>query len=284
MSLLWDPQGRVRGPWVALVFSLAAFGLGLGVNVLLAISGLWAYRDLDSPLMILSTLPTLVSGIGATIITWLAFREDTGLVDPHAPRRFGEGFVVGGLALVVCCVVPVVVGATSLRLTSRPPCASVVSGLIQLCTLAPAGLGEELLLRGLGLQALRRGFGDGAAVVLSSLAFGALHLFNPGATWVAALLVALVGAWFGALMIRTGSVWMPMGVHVAWNFFEGFVFGQPVSGNTPGTSLFVAGPAAPPGFWSGGAFGPEAAGWTAIVLTAGLLVTLRFPRRSAVLT
>ena len=92
--------------------------------------------------------------------------------------------------------------------------------------------------------------------------------------------MALVGAWFGATMIRSGSVWMPMGLHVAWNFFEGFVFGQPVSGNPPGTSLFVAGPAAPPGFWSGGAFGPEAAGWTALVLVAGLALTLVSPRRS----
>ena len=284
MSLLWDPQGRVRGPWVALVFTVVAFGLDLLLNVLLAIGGLWTSPELDSPQVILSTLPTLVAGVGATVLCWIAFREPTGLTDPHALRRFGEGFLLGGLALVACCVVPAVIGATSLRLTSRPLAAVAVSGLLQLYTLAPAGLGEELLLRGLALQALRRGFGDVAAVAISSLAFGALHLFNPGATWVAALLVALVGAWFGALMIRTGSVWLPMGVHVAWNFFEGFVFGQPVSGNLPGTSLFVAGVAERPGFWSGGAFGPEAAGWTAFVLVAGLALTLGLPRRSAVLT
>lgn len=284
MSLWWDPQGRVRGPWVALAFTVVAFGVDLLLNVLLAIGGLWTAPDLDSPLVILSTLPTLVAGVAATVLCWIAFREATGLTDPHALRRFGEGFLVGGLALVACCVVPAMIGATSLRLTSRPLAAVAVSGLLQLCTLAPAGLGEEMLLRGLGLQALRRGFGDVAAVAISSLAFGALHLFNPGATWVAALLVALVGAWFGALMIRTGSVWLPMGVHVAWNFFEGFVFGQPVSGNLPGTSLFVAGAAERPGFWSGGAFGPEAAGWTAFVLVAGLALTLALPRRSAVLT
>lgn len=278
MSLLWDPQGRVRGPWVALVFTIVAVGLDLLLNVGLAINGLWQRPELDSPLLILSTLPTLVAGVGATTITWIAFREPTGLTDPQAARRFGEGFLLGGLALAVCCVLPAAVGATSLRLTSGAPLEVLGSGLVQLCTLAPAGVGEELLLRGLGLQALRRGFGDAAAVALSSLAFGALHLFNPGATWLAALLVALVGAWFGAIMLRTGSVWMPMGLHVAWNFFEGFVFGQPVSGNPPGTSLLVAGPLAPPGFWSGGSFGPEAAGWTGLVLLAALGLTLAVPR------
>ena len=104
--------------------------------------------------------------------------------------------------------------------------------------------------------------------------------FNPAATWLAALQVALVGAWFGALTVRTGSLWVAMGLHVAWNFFEGFVFGQPVSGNAPGTSLLIGGNAAAPTFWSGGAFGPEAAGWTAVVLVLGLGLTLTLDLRS----
>ena len=181
-------------------------------------------------------------------------------------------------------MVPALVGATSLALTQRSPGRVAAAGLVQLITLAPAAFGEELLLRGVGFQALRRGMGDVAAVAFSSLVFGALHLFNPGATWVAALGVALVGAWFGALTIRSGSVWMAMGLHAAWNFFEGFVFGQPVSGNPPGTSILLANAEAAASFWSGGAFGPEAAGWTAVVLTLGLVLTLAIPRRSAVLT
>jgi membrane protease YdiL (CAAX protease family) len=225
-----------------------------------------------------------VAGIGATFITWLALKEPTGLADPRAPRRFLQGLAVGGFALTVCCLAPLAVGVTSLSLTSGTPGHVLGRGLMQLFTLAPAGIGEELLLRGLGLQALRRGFGDVPAVAISSVVFGALHLFNPGATWVAALLVALVGAWFGAVTVRTGSVWMAMGLHVSWNFFEGFVFGQPVSGNTPGTSLFLAQGPSTAGFWSGGAFGPEAAGWTAVVLALALGVTVALPRRSAALT
>lgn len=284
MSLLWDPQGRIRGPWVALVFAVVAIGFDLLLNAILAIGGLWKFPELDSPLLLLSTTPTLVAAIAATVITWIAFREPTGLVDAHPPRRFGQGFLVGGFALAVCCVVPLLVGATSLRLSSSAASQLLGSGLLQLCTLAPAGIGEELLLRGLGLQALRRAFGDVPAVAISSVVFGALHLFNPGASWVAALLVALVGAWFGAVTVRTGSVWMAMGLHVAWNFFEGFVFGQPVSGNAPGTSIFVASGPPTPGFWSGGAFGPEAAGWTAVVLAVALGLTLAWPRRTAALT
>ncbi len=284
MSLTRDPLGRVRGPWVALVFAIVAFGVGLLLKAVVAIAGLFAYRDLDSPLVLLSTLPTLLAGVAATLLCWVAFRESTGLVDASKALRFGGGFLLGGAALVIACVVPALVGATSLHLSGRGGGALLGAGLMQLFTLAPAGVGEELLLRGLGFQALRRSLGDVAAVAVTSVVFGALHLFNPGSSWLAVLEVALVGAWFGAITVRTGSVWTSMGLHVAWNFFEGFVFGQPVSGNPPGTSLFVAGRQADPSFWSGGAFGPEAAGWTAVVLAAALLLTLAWPRRSAVLT
>lgn len=286
MSLLWDSQGRIRGLWVACVFAVVAIGVDVGVNIVLAIGGLWKVPNLDSPLLILSTAPTLLAGFAATLITWFAFREETGLGNPRPYRPFGVGFGLGAFTLAVSCGVPLLVGATSLSLTSRPAGEVLTSGLVQLATLAPSGVGEELLLRGLGFQALRRTFGDVLAVAITSLVFGALHLFNPGATWVAALLVALVGAWFATVTVRTGTLWTAMGLHVSWNFFEGFVFGQPVSGNPPGSSVFVAGPAPAPGFWSGGAFGPEAAGWTAVVLAAALVLTLLvpLPRRSAALT
>ncbi len=283
MSLLRDAEGRVRAPYVVAVFAAIAVVIELGLALLMTLAGFHHFEMLDSPRVIFSTLPSLLAGVAATVFTWLAFREPTALNDLRVLPRFGAGFLIGGAALTLCCAMPAFVGATSLTL--NPSGLAVVGmGALQLLTLAPAGIGEELLLRGLGFQALRRGLGSVGAVALTSVVFGALHLFNPGATWLAALEVALVGAWFGALTVRTGSVWMSMGLHVAWNFFEGFVFGQPVSGNAPGTSLFVAGTEGHPGFWSGGAFGPEAAGWTAVVLTAGLALTVGFPRRSAVLT
>lgn len=282
--LLRDAEGRVRAPFVVGVFILIAIACEGVLTLLLGLVGLLTFSDLDSPRVIFATAPTLISGIAATLVTWLAFREPTGLNVPSPQVRFGQGFALGALALTIACVVPALVGSTSLSLTSKPATAVFAAGLTQLITLSPAGFGEELLLRGLGFNALRRGIGDVAAVIVSSVIFGALHLLNPSATWLAALQVALVGIWFGAVTVRSGSLWLAMGIHVAWNFFEGFVFGQPVSGNAPGTSLFLARYEPSPSFWSGGAFGPEAAGWTAVVLAIAIGATLLAPRRSAVLT
>lgn len=280
MNLLRDAEGRIRSPYVTGLFILVAVAFEGVLSLLLGFAGLLHFEDLDSPRVFFATFPTLVSGVGATLVCWLAFREPTGLNAASPLHLFGAGFLIGAVTLCVCCLVPALVGTTSLSLTPKSAGVVASAGLMQLLTLSPAGFGEELLLRGLGFNALRRGMGDVAAVAVSSVIFGGLHLFNPDATGLAALQVALVGAWFGALTVRTGSVWLAMGVHVAWNFFEGFVFGQPVSGNPPGTSLLIGRSGAVPTFWSGGAFGPEAAGWTAVVLVLALGLTLALDLRS----
>lgn len=286
MSLLRDAQGRVRAPYVVGVFTLVAIAVQVVLSLLLALLGVRGFTSLDDSLQVLAASGTLLlSALAATLVSWLLFREATSLRDPLPHARFGAGFIVGAAALAVCCLIPALAGATTLSRSAYGPSVLLGAGAVQLLSLAPSGFAEELLLRGLGFQALRRGMGDVAAVAFSSLVFGGLHLFNPNASRIALLEIALVGIWFGALTVRSGSLWTAAGVHVAWNFFEGFVFGQPVSGTRPGISVLVAGTdRGPPGFWSGGAFGPEAAGWTAVVLCLAIVLTLLVPRRSAALT
>lgn len=261
----------MRSGWVVGLFVFIAVALEFLFGFFMAVFHLEPSHDLDSPRVLFATLPTLFTALLATGLTWLATREKSGLRDRLVGLRLGAGFFIGFAAITVAVITPVLVGATSLTLVTPVPWAS---GLLQFVTLAPAGVGEELLTRGLGFNALRRGLGDKAAVVLSSLIFGALHIFNPNSTWVASLMVALVGVWFGALTVKTGSVWTAVGVHLAWNFFEGFIYGQPVSGNTPRSTVFVADSHTTSAFWSGGDFGPEAAGVTAVVLALAIAATL----------
>lgn len=114
---------------------------------------------------------------------------------------------------------------------------------------------EELLARGYWLVNLKEGLNAPLAVLLSSLAFGALHLDNPGATWLAGLNISLAGALFAFATLRSGSLWLAIGLHFGWNFFEGVIFGFPVSG------LAIPGLLAPqvsgPDWLTGGKFGPE---------------------------
>jgi len=96
-----------------------------------------------------------------------------------------------------------------------------------------AALAEEALFRGYPLQTLTRARLAVLGVLLTSVPFAAVHLQNPnvaaGFTFVN---TALAGVWLAMAYLRTRSLWFPLGVHWAWNWALGSLFGLPVSGIT----------------------------------------------------
>lgn len=118
------------------------------------------------------------------------------------------------------------------------------------------GWNEELLSRGYHLQTIASGINLFWGVIISSTVFGLLHLSNPNATWVSAAGIFFAGIYLAFGYIRTKQLWLSIGLHIGWNFFEGVVFGFPVSGVDiyPLLRIKVMGPV----LWTGGAFGPEA--------------------------
>jgi uncharacterized protein len=118
------------------------------------------------------------------------------------------------------------------------------------------GWNEELLSRGYHLQTLISGTNVFWGVFLSSAVFGILHLGNPNAHWTAAVGILFAGIFLAYAYLRTRQLWLPIGLHIGWNFFEGAVFGFPVSGMD--TYRLVHSSVAGPPAWTGGPFGPEA--------------------------
>lgn len=118
------------------------------------------------------------------------------------------------------------------------------------------GWNEELLSRGYHLQTLASGLNLTWGVIISSAVFGILHIFNPNATWVSVVGIFFAGLFLAFGYVRTKQLWLSIGLHIGWNFFEGTVFGFPVSGLDIYRILRhqVTGPE----LWTGGAFGPEA--------------------------
>jgi membrane protease YdiL (CAAX protease family) len=118
------------------------------------------------------------------------------------------------------------------------------------------GWNEELLSRGYHLQTLASGTNMFWGVVISSSVFGLAHLGNPNATWVSAVGIFFAGVFLAYGYLRTGQLWLSIGLHIGWNFFEGVIFGFPVSGLDIYRLIHhqVKGPE----IWTGGAFGPEA--------------------------
>ncbi len=146
-----------------------------------------------------------------------------------------------------------------------------------------AAVTEELWTRAVVFRLVWRVSGRLPAYAVSALLFAALHLANPGATAVSAATVAAAGLMFCGLYAVTGRLWVPIGVHAAWNFAQGSLFDATVSGGDLGGSLLVSAPAEGARGWlTGGGFGPEASVVALVLIGWVAAVAIRASRRGAV--
>ncbi len=183
---------------------------------------------------------------------------------------FGFGLVLGALLMTGIFLVELAAGW--IRITDTLATADGTSSFLP-AILAPlflflcVGFGEELVSRGYHLKNMAEGLnhpriGPRGAIllawILSSSVFGLAHLANPGSTLVSTVNIAFAGLLLGVGYVLTGSLAIPIGLHITWNFFQGNVFGFPVSGmDDIGATFFEISQGGPTSI-TGGAFGPEA--------------------------
>ena len=159
---------------------------------------------------------------------------------------------------------------------NAPPLKVVGNFALMIFIFIIVGWSEELLSRGYHLQTITSGLGKFWGVILSSAIFGLLHLQNPNATLISTMGIFLAGFFFALGYLRTGQLWLPIGMHFGWNLFEGSVFGFPVSGLEVYklVQIQITGP----DIWTGGKFGPEAGIVIVPTLFIGAIMILLFTR------
>lgn len=117
-------------------------------------------------------------------------------------------------------------------------------------------LKEEFLLRSYAQFTLASGIGYWPAAIALSALFGYGHLGNSGENWAGALAAASFGVLLCLLLRRTGNLWMPIGLHMAWDWGESYFYGVPDSGVVLPGHLFNSS-ASGPAWLTGGTVGPE---------------------------
>lgn len=124
-------------------------------------------------------------------------------------------------------------------------------------SLAMMALGEELLFRGFMLSGFIHILNNKyIAVLLTAILFGLAHAGNPNATIVSVISNGLGGVMYAIAFIESNSIWLPFGLHFAWNFFQGPILGFPVSGMDFG-GIIEQNPAVSQNLIYGGTYGPE---------------------------
>lgn len=129
---------------------------------------------------------------------------------------------------------------------------------------------EELGFRGYILQNLGEGIGIVWAIVVSCILYGLMHMSNPNSTLLSGTLIAVIGYLRIFGWLRTGQLWLSMGMHAGWNFFQGPILGFGVSGF--GSQGIIKHTLSGPKWITGGVFGPEAGIIVVPVVVLALIV------------
>lgn len=187
---------------------------------------------------------------------------------PMAPELI-VGLLIGAVMFAAVMAIMAAFGLYEIQALGAAPAWVALGKAIQ------SGVVEEIMIRAILLRLIWRALGPWVAFAVSAALFGFGHIANPNATAFAAVCIALeAGIMLGAFYALTGRIWVSIGVHAAWNFTQGYLFGAVVSGGDFGPA--IASSTARPGFpeWlTGGAFGPEASLPGLVICTAvGLVV------------
>ena len=170
-------------------------------------------------------------------------------------RMMGIGWavsVVNFLAIIVCLFLCGCYRIVNVEF-------DVASQLSWLSLFLLVGVVEEVIFRGILFRLIADKWNIAVGLTTSSLLFGLAHLGNPGATLWAALAIALASGWlFGMAYAYHQTIWVPIGMHWAWNYLEGGVFGCAVSGTPLDYRPLITPKISGTDLLSGGAFGPEA--------------------------
>jgi len=182
-------------------------------------------------------------------------------------RQSSENLAIGliggaGSALLVLAP-PLLTGAA--HIVSTPADQPTAGTMIYVTIMLSAGaVGEELLFRGYGFQTLLAATGPFATILPVGVIFALLHERNPNASSLGIVNTAAFGILFGYAYLRSRDLWLPIGLHLGWNFTLP-AFGVNLSGlrmKVTGYEMsWTAGD-----LWSGGDYGPEASVLTSVVV------------------
>ena len=145
--------------------------------------------------------------------------------------------------------------------------------------LLPAAFFEELLIRGYAFSVLRRAGGWRLALIVTSVVFGLLHAWNPGADAESILAVVVAGFFLGAILLATRSLYAAGAAHFAWNWVMSGALHIAVSGipsRDPDYRTVETGP----DWLTGGPWGPEGGfAAVAVMFVAIFYLYARYLRR-----
>lgn len=234
MSILRNKYGEIRSGWDMLWVS---FVILFGLQIVLAVftSPFLSSSNGDPSFIMSLSINIIYEAVCIVVLLWIwrFYHKDNfiniGLTKKH---RFGDliiGLILGIVS--IGCIYCILLITNQIQILSID--FSIVFTpryILYIFFYILVGFWEELFSRGYFMSVLKRTRNIYAIIFLPALIFSLLHSLNPNVTFLGLTNIFLVGVLFAMMFYKRGSLWMPIGFHITWNFFQGNVFGLNVSG------------------------------------------------------
>lgn len=166
---------------------------------------------------------TVLSAIIASVVVYLFVKvNDTnpsikvGLTANNKCRDFIIGTVIGGAVMASGFSILIMLGEISIESIS-------INSLDLLCSLVvflAVAYSEELIFRGFLMRKLQLRYNAKFALIASSIIFTIVHLGNDNLSIMGVFDLFVAGFMLGAFFLYTKNLWMAIGLHFGWNFFQ----------------------------------------------------------------
>jgi membrane protease YdiL (CAAX protease family) len=259
-KIFFNAEG-LRVGWRLLLYVVIVAVFFVGLKMLL----MQLYRPTPGKFsfeaLLYSEMIGFISAFGAAVVMSFIEHRPVGCYGLPVQQAFGklfwQGFLLGFLEISALVGLIYAFGAYSFGPLALHGTQVVHWAILWLLCLTFVGLFEEFLFRGYSLFTLTSGVGFWPAAILLSLLFASVHLQNSGESRLGVAGVFVVGLLWCFTVRRTGTLWLAVGMHAAFDFGETFFYSVPDSGMVlPGhlSDATLHGPA----WLTGGSVGPEA--------------------------
>ncbi|WP_433825003.1 lysostaphin resistance A-like protein [Actinoplanes sp. CA-015351] len=230
-----------------------------------------------------SAILSLTLGAAAAILTILLYAWTARRIEKREPtdvpragwfRATARG-TLAGVGLFVATVLPIAVFG-GFRIAGWGSFGGMLTIFGLMMAVATV---EEVLFRGILFRLVEQRTGTWIALAVSATLFGLLHLVNDPSAIGGALAIIAAGSMTAAAYVATRALWLPIGLHLGWNFAEGGIFGVEVSGSDNAATGLLRGVFDGPALLTGGGFGPEASVFAVLACLVTTWYLLRVAQR-----
>ncbi len=295
--MLKNQNGELRSGWKIAFFTLAMFAIILAVSMVMFLFVIFilmtqgklhlnSLYDINSDFyQQMSTYGMYVQEIImiiAPIFTWriilkkpLSSMGLSGFIKNKTD--FLSGLLFGIISITI--VFLVIIASNQAEVVSWQPRFSpdLLTGLILFIFV---GFAEEIYGRGFVISTLRQTRRYPVMILVSSVLFSLMHSMNSGVGVLPYLNLFIAGMLFAYMYIKSGTLWMCIGYHITWNYFQGNIYGFNVSGIAT-KSIFTT-VYQNDNLINGGKFGPEGGLIVTVILLLGFLFTKYYYRNKLI--